>query len=157
MTKRAEQLSTDEEKQYGQEMLANLTAVMRREPLFRNQSELQELITVSNQALQLLLGMYNQVPEPFQEQSKAYFDQLYHWPSIYQVYGIKIENYEDMDMFDRWLREQEGETENLKEDAWSLSAPEKAEDFWEWFNNEKTGKPIPRGRMGQSLSNENRK
>jgi hypothetical protein len=154
MTKRAEQLSTDEENQYGLEMLANFTAVMRREPLYRNQSELQELITVSNQALQLLLRSYEQIPESSQENFRAYFDQLYHWPSIYRVYGIKIENYEDMDMFDRWLKEQEGETENgKKEDEWSLSAPEKAEDFWKWFNNEKTGKPIPRGHRGQSLSN----
>ena len=86
---------------------------MKREPLYRNQSELKDLITVSNQALQLLLEIYDQAPESSQENFKVYFDQLYYWPSIHKVYGIKIENYEDMDMFDRWLKEQEGETKKV--------------------------------------------
>ena len=127
---------------------------MKRDPLYRNQSELKDLISVSNQALQLLLEIYDQAPESLQEHFKVYFDQLYYWPSIRKVYGIEIENYEDMDIFDRWLKEQEGETRQVKKgETWSLNAPEKAEDFWEWFNDEKTGKPIPRGRGSQFWSN----
>lgn len=146
MTKVTEHLSAYGEKQYRPEMLTNLKTIMKREPLYRNQSELKDLITVSNQALQLLLEIYDQAPESSQENFNVYF-QLYYWPSIYKVYGIKIEDYEDMDLFDRWLKEKEGETKKVEnEDTWSLNAPEKAEDFWEWFNDKKTGKPIPRGR-----------
>jgi hypothetical protein len=150
MTEVTERLSGIREKQDRREMLTNLTTVMRREPLYRNQSELKDLIAVSNQALQLLFEIYDQAPELLQENFRVYFDQLYYWPSIHKVYGIKIENYEDMDMFDKWLKEQEGETRNIKkEETWSLNAPEKAEDFWKWFNDKETGKPIPRSHGGQ--------
>ena len=100
-------------------MLINLTTVMKREPLYRNQSELKDLITVSNQTLKLLLEIYDQAPESLQENFRVYFDQLYYWPSIHKVYGINIENYGEMDMFDRWLKEQEGETRKIKkEETW---------------------------------------
>ena len=122
---------------------------MKREPLYRNQSELKDVITVTNQALRLLYEIYDDGPESVRENIKVCFDQLYYWPSIYKVYGIKIESYEDMETFDTWLKEQESGRKNVKkEDTWSLNAPEKTKDFWEWFNDEKTGKPVPKKRKG---------
>ena len=127
---------------------------MKREPLYRNQSELKDVIVVTNQALRLLFEIYDQGPESVRENIIHYFDRLYYWPSIYKVYGIKIENYDDMEMFDMWLKEQESEKKKVKkEDSWSLNAPEKAEDFLGWFNDEKTGKPVPKNRSSPLPAN----
>jgi len=36
-----------------------------------------------------------------------------------------------------WLEEKKNE----RPQKWSLNAPEKEEDFWNWYNDNKTGKP----------------
>jgi hypothetical protein len=81
----------------------------------------------------------------------------YVWPCTNQVYGVRITNEHDWDLFmkgqlQRWGKKpaENGrtgrakvggkKTENLKE--WSLGVPENRDDFAKWFADEKTGKPI---------------
>ena len=67
------------------------------------------------------------------------FSQLWAWPSIKKVFGVTIFNQDDARRFMVWLEEQK----NQRPQKWSLKAPEKEEDFWKWYNDDRTGKPQP--------------
>lgn len=81
----------------------------------------------------------------------------YLWPCTNQVYGVRITNEHDWDLFmkgqlQRWGkkpgekgRNARGEVEEKKPTKfkeWSLDVPENAKDFVKWFEDRKTGKPI---------------
>jgi hypothetical protein len=81
----------------------------------------------------------------------------YLWPCTNQVYGVRITNEHDWDLFmkgqlQRWGKKPAEKTRtgpskvrgkkpaNIKE--WSLGVPENRDAFAKWFADEKTGKPI---------------
>ena len=80
----------------------------------------------------------------------------YLWPCTNQVYGVRITDEHDWDLFmkqqlKRWgkpaVKEQNGpvegdEEKEEKSEKWSLGVPEDQNDFVKWFEDEKTGKPI---------------
>jgi hypothetical protein len=81
----------------------------------------------------------------------------YLWPCTNQVYGVRITNEHDWDLFMKGQLKRLGKKSVEKERAavsevaekkgpkfkeWSLDVPENANDFAEWFKDRNTGKPI---------------
>lgn len=116
---------------------------MTQEPLYRNQEEFEELIRTSEDIRQLGMKAYESVDSERRIKNARLFLEWYNWPAIYTVYGFEIRNIQDNHRFLKWFDEQRLLTGRRQvQRAWSLHAPEKQEDFWEWFNDEKTGKPV---------------
>lgn len=119
------------------------TRVMKREPLFRNQSELEEVMAVNDNAVQLCIESYHDLPPESMRRNLAIWERIYEWPAIEKVYGVKIRDEEERDALFEWLEMQENKPEELNRGPrWSLNTPEKEADFWEWFEDDKTGKPV---------------
>jgi hypothetical protein len=122
---------------------------MIREPLYRNQSELESLIHAHSAATDLFLEVYETLSDAEKDEAQECYEKFYCWPSIKKVYGIEIGSLEEKARFIEWVeaRERGDEMQSLTQVSegqdWSLDVPEDAEEFWEWFKDEKTGKPMP--------------
>ena len=117
---------------------------MCQDPLFRNQDELVELLQANISMSALAQEAYGAVDNDEGSHAIVKFQQLYLYPSIQKVFGIKINNWDEGQEFLSTLErnEREEQLESITP-KWSLQAPEKPEDFWRWFNEEGTGKPMP--------------
>jgi hypothetical protein len=81
----------------------------------------------------------------------------YLWPCTNQVYGVRITNEHDWDLFMKGQLQRLGkksaekgktggskvaEEKGPKLKEWSLEVPENSDDFAEWFKDQNTGKPV---------------
>jgi len=84
------------------------------------------------------------------------FARFYLYPTVKKVYGLEIKSDDEFHRFVMDLQRQlaprpgmvEGQGTGLGREGqrigkeWSLRTPEKEEEFWEWFEDDTTGKPI---------------
>jgi hypothetical protein len=125
------------------EMIQQWKTVMKRDPLYRNQQELDEVVQVNNNAIELSLEVYGHLPQEMGAMGQAYFERFYYWPALKHVYGVDIRDEDERDQFMELLERQESISEKVDDrPKWSLGAPEKSEGFWEWFWDDTTGKPV---------------
>lgn len=88
------------------------------------------------------------------------FVRFYLYPTVKKIYGLEIKSDDEfyrflMDLQRRLVQRQprmvEGQVMGLRREGqskgkeWSLRTPEKEEEFWEWFEDDTTGKPIAVG------------
>ena len=111
-----------------------------------------ELLTETNKIAESTEARVAELPPDRQEFVVNGFLKHYLWPCTSQVYGVQIKDEYDWEKFmeeqlKRWGKGTivDGATpgaKNGKEVKWSLGAPEGRDDFWKWWEDEKTGKPI---------------
>jgi hypothetical protein len=124
-------------------LLNHWNGLMTQEPLYRNQEEYEELIRASEDVRKLGMLAYESVDPETRIKNTHRFLEWYNWPAIRSVYGFEIRNVHDNYRFVQWFEEQMMQTEQPQiQHTWSLRAPEKEEDFWKWFKDEETGKPV---------------
>jgi hypothetical protein len=131
---------------------------MTREPLWRNQQEMEQVIIAGN----LILIYLEIVPSSDEiEFEVEKFGTLYLWPAIEKTYHVDLmrlparERYSEVT---RVITAAERRAEG--KGTWSLGVPEGSEDFAAWMEDEKTGRPVPvveereegAGKKGSSVS-----
>ena len=87
------------------------------------------------------------------------FARFYLYPTVRKIYGVEIRSDDEfhrfvMDLQRRLVRPPEmvegrgtglGREGQRSGKEWSLRTPEKEEEFWEWFEDDTTGKPVAVG------------
>jgi hypothetical protein len=113
--------------------------LMTHSPLYRNQKELQTLMEYTESMVDSFFNRQD-IMISDKNQRKVYLlkdlellRNFYLKPAVKKVLGLDWEDWES------YLRRRYmgPSTSN-----WTLGIPPKAEDFEEWFNDEKTGKPV---------------
>lgn len=107
---------------------------MCHNPLYRNQEELGTLVEYMD-SVALLMNKHDLSDKSEREvdqiiKDSELFENFYLKPAVKKVFGLDWESY--------LRRTYMGPSTS----NWTLDIPPKAEDFEEWFNDEKTGKPV---------------
>lgn len=114
---------------------------MTREPLWRNQQEMEQVIVAGN----LILSYLDVVPGDDEMESEVEkFGNLYVWPAIEKTYHVDLMR---LPVKERYREAQRvmaaAERREEGKGTWSLGVPEGTEDFAAWMEDEKTGRPVP--------------
>jgi hypothetical protein len=133
-------IKSAEERRAAGQIWTTWYSLITKEPLYRNSADLQDLMTSTLATAHLCRDVYEDASNEEAARFFQSFNQLWARPSIQKVFGVTIFNQDDARRFMNWLEEQK----NQRPQNWSLKAPEKEEDFWKWYNDDKTGKPQPR-------------
>src|SRR6202035_1574287 len=105
--------------------------LMNREPLYRNQEELNMLFASTESMQRLVLDNYSR-NEREMEQDYDLAERFYLEPAGRKVFGSS-----DWRTYHLWR-----EYRHPKQSNWTLNLPKKKEDFSAWFDDETTGKPV---------------
>ena len=135
---------------------------MNQDPLYRNQAEFERLVQLYGSIIGLWEKVYRDVDEMEVVASLDLLNKWYFYPAVEKIYGIKIRNDQDVDKFFAWYEERDREEQRAskaeKGRDWTLGAPDKEGDFWKWFNDPNTGKPVRVGLdEGKGRSSSDRK
>jgi hypothetical protein len=103
---------------------------MNREPLYRNQEELNMLFASTESVQRLVLDNYVR-DERAREQDYELADRFYLGPAGQKVFGCDWRTYHLQKEYRR-----------AQQSNWTLNLPQKKEDFSAWFDDETTGKPV---------------
>jgi len=128
---------------------------MKQEPLYRNEKELISLLRISQDLVGLWEEVYRDADDKEVLANIELLERFYIFPAIEKVYGIKIRHIRDLESFWTWQQQKEEEIEHAHKGRvgqWTLGAPEKEEDFWKWFNDPSTGKPMKIKQQEQTRS-----
>lgn len=120
----------------------------KQEPVYRNQNELSAWIEASGEVTKYLSRTYENASPDECYEAISRLERFYVIPAINKVYGVQLRDEIDLN---RWVHSKtakDGYFESEQEPSWSLKAPEKAEEFWDWFEDDKTGKPVVRNQDG---------
>jgi hypothetical protein len=116
--------------------------LMSQEPLYRNQSELSNLILATHSASTLCSNIYKDADEAEIEKNSLLYWQFHTWPAIKKFYGVTIRNLDDFERWSKQVQIEERQDRESRQQDWTLATPDKEEEFWQWFNDPKTGKPV---------------
>jgi len=129
----------EEQNKFGEDF-KNWKILMLREPLYRNQCEYTELMIASYKAGIIIVNGFNKmIKDERKGKYLGVFNKLYGNPALFKAYKINPANKVEME---KWRNFMERKKNPQRKVTWTLGAPDEPNEFWKWFDDEKTGRPV---------------
>src|SRR5271170_3593092 len=116
--------------------------LMGADTLYRNDEELQNLLAHTMGAVAIFSNVYQTESEEEYIRNCDASARFWLHPAMEKVHKTPVRDKYDAMRVHAMSREAT-RRESEKKPRWTLNAPDKAEEFWDWYNNDNTGKPVP--------------